>query len=149
MKLVIQRVASGGISIDGGEKQDINAGLVVLVGIASDDNEDDIRYLAKKVVNMRIFSDNDGKMNLSVKDVDGDILLVSQFTLFADTKKGNRPYFEAAAKPDIAIPLYEKFVEELSAQFGKTVLTGKFGSSMLVDIQNDGPVTILMDSRNK
>ncbi len=147
MRAVIQRVKSGSVSINGGEKNSIGQGLVVLLGIARDDDESDIAYLARKIANMRIFSDENGKMNLSVMDIDGDILLVSQFTLFANTKKGNRPYFDAAAKPETAIPLYEKFIEAISEQIGKSVVTGEFGASMLVEIQNDGPVTVSLDTR--
>ncbi len=147
MRAVIQRVKLGSVSINGGEKKPIGKGLVVLLGIARDDDEKDIAYLARKIANMRIFSDEDGKMNLSVMDIDGDVLLVSQFTLFANTKKGNRPYFDAAAKPEIAIPLYEKFIAAISEQIGKPVVTGEFGASMLVEIQNDGPVTINLDSK--
>ncbi len=148
MKAVIQRVKSGSVSINGGEKKPIDKGLVVLLGVAGDDDEKDIAYLARKIANMRIFSDDNGKMNLSVIDIEGDVLLISQFTLFANTKKGNRPYFDAAAKPDKAIPLYEKFIEAISDQIGKPVVTGEFGAKMLVEILNDGPVTIILDSKD-
>ncbi len=147
MRAIIQRVKSGSVSINGGEKKTIGQGLVVLLGVGRDDDEKDIAYLARKIANMRIFSDENGKMNLSVMDIDGDILLVSQFTLFANTKKGNRPYFDSAAKPETAIPLYEKFIEAISEQIGKPVVTGEFGASMLVEILNDGPVTISLDSK--
>ncbi len=147
MKAVIQRVKSGSVSINGEEKKPIGKGLVILLGVAQDDDESDIAYLARKIVNMRIFSDENEKMNLSVMDIDGEILVISQFTLFASTKKGNRPYFDAAAKPDKAIPLYEKFIETISEQIAKPVVTGEFGAKMLVEILNDGPVTLTLDSK--
>ncbi len=147
MKAVIQRVLSGGVSINGNPKKNIGKGLVVLFGVATDDTEDDVVFLAKKIANLRIFSDTNDKMNFSVCDVKGEVIVISQFTLFASTKKGNRPWFDAAAKPDLAIPLYEKFVKNLSENIGKEVVTGEFGASMLVDIQNDGPVTIIIDTK--
>lgn len=123
--------------------------MMVLVGIEEEDNNEDIDYLVKKICNMRIFDDEKGVMNLSIKDVNGDILAISQFTLHARTKKGNRPSYIGAAKPDISIPLYEKFVSELSKELGKEVKTGKFGADMQVELINDGPVTIIMDSKAK
>ncbi|PIE97490.1 MAG: D-tyrosyl-tRNA(Tyr) deacylase [Treponema sp.] len=147
MKAVIQRVVSGSVVIEGNAKKSIGAGLVVLLGISYNDTENDAVRLAEKIVKMRIFSDADGKMNLSVLDVQGDVLVISQFTLCADIKKGNRPSFNLAARPDVAVPLYEKFINVFSEKLGKNVVTGKFGASMLVDIQNDGPVTIVIDTQ--
>ncbi len=149
MRAVIQRVLSGGVSVNGGEKKSIGQGLVVLLGVAGDDSDADVSYLAKKIANLRIFSDKDDRMNLSVCDVDGEIVVISQFTLFAKTKKGNRPWFDTAANPEFAIPLYEKFLVSLSEQIGKPVVSGEFGASMLVDIQNDGPVTIIIDTKTE
>ncbi len=149
MRAVIQRVLSGGVSVNGGEKKSIGQGLVVLLGVAGDDSDADVSYLAKKIANLRIFSDKDDRMNLSVCDMNGEIVVISQFTLFAKTKKGNRPWFDTAAKPEFAIPLYEKFLVSLSEQIGKPVVSGEFGASMLVDIQNDGPVTIIIDTKTE
>jgi len=149
MLTVIQRVIRGSVTINQSKKEEIGAGLVILVGIEEADNQEDIDWLTTKIVNLRIFDDAEGVMNLSVKDVDGEILLISQFTLHASTKKGNRPSYIKAAKPDIAIPLYEKFIQSLELTLGKKIKTGEFGADMLVEILNNGPVTILMDTKNK
>ena len=149
MIAVIQRVSSSSVEIDQAIKAQIQQGLVVLVGIEDADNQEDIDWLAAKIVNLRIFNDEAGIMNLSVKDVQGEIILVSQFTLQASTKKGNRPSYLKAAKPDIAIPLYENFIQGITEQLGKPVQTGEFGADMKVHLINDGPVTILMDTKNK
>jgi len=149
MIVVIQRVASASVEIDHTIKARIQNGLLVLVGIEDADVKEDIDWLAAKLVNLRIFNDKAGVMNVSVKDAMGDILLVSQFTLHASTKKGNRPSYMKAAKPDVAIPLYEKFIKAVSEQLGKEVQTGEFGADMKVSLVNDGPVTIIIDSRNK
>lgn len=149
MRAVIQRVSQASVTIEGKVKSEIGLGLLVLLGCENEDNETDIQWLCRKIVNMRIFSDENGLMNKSVLDKDGEILVISQFTLFASTKKGNRPSFIKAAKPDIAVPLYEKFVKELEKQFGKSVGTGEFGADMKVALFNDGPVTIVVDTKNK
>lgn len=147
MRVVIQRTTQASVTIDGVVVSEIGQGLLVLVGIENDDGVDDAQWLASKIVAMRIFSDGEGKMNLSVKEIDGDLLVVSQFTLHASTKKGNRPSFLRAARPEIAIPLYEQFLGNLETELGKPVLRGVFGADMKVTLLNDGPVTILMDSR--
>ena len=149
MRAVIQRVSQASVTIEGKVKAKIGLGLLILLGCENEDNETDIQWLCRKIVNMRIFSDENGLMNKSVLDKSGEILVISQFTLFASTKKGNRPSFIKAAKPDIAVPLYEKFVKELEKQFGKTVGTGVFGADMKVALLNDGPVTIVVDTKNK
>ncbi|MDZ4757668.1 MAG: D-aminoacyl-tRNA deacylase [Bacteroidota bacterium] len=149
MRLVIQRVSEAQVSIQGNEVGKIAQGLMVLVGICVEDDIEDIQWLANKVGNLRIFSDVAGLMNLSVKDIHGDILLVSQFTLHASTKKGNRPSFIDAARPETAIPLYEKFIELLNAELGKPIAKGQFGADMKVSLINDGPVTIIIDSKNR
>jgi D-aminoacyl-tRNA deacylase len=149
MITVNQRVTKGSVTINQTRKEEIGTGLVILVGIEEADTQEDIDWLATKIVNLRIFDDAEGVMNLSVKDVDGDILLISQFTLHASTKKGNRPSYIKAAKPDIAIPLYEKFIQALELNLGKKIKTGEFGADMLVEIYNNGPVTILIDTKNK
>ena len=149
MKTVIQRVNFAKVEINGTLKDEIGKGLLVLVGFEDADNQEDIAWMVKKIVNMRIFSDENGKMNLSVKDIGGDIMIISQFTLHASTKKGNRPSFIRAAKPEIAIPLYEKFIEGISKELGKEVATGEFGAYMKINFENDGPVTIVVDSKNK
>lgn len=149
MIAVIQRVASASVTIGASIKSSIGNGLLVLVGIEDADNQDDIEWLAPKIVNLRIFNDDQGVMNVSVKDVDGEILVVSQFTLHASTKKGNRPSYIKAAKPETAIPLYEKIVEALALNLGKAVRTGEFGADMKVNLLNDGPVTIIIDTKNK
>lgn len=149
MIAVIQRVSSAAVEIDHTIKAQIQNGLLVLVGIEEADNQEDIDWLAAKIVNLRIFNDEAGVMNVSVKDARGEIILVSQFTLQASTKKGNRPSYLKAAKPDVAIPLYERFIRAVSAEFGKDVQTGEFGADMKVTLVNDGPVTIVMDTKNK
>jgi D-tyrosyl-tRNA(Tyr) deacylase len=146
---VIQRVSSASVTINGIVKSKINNGLLVLVGIEDADNEEDISWLASKIVNLRIFNDSEGVMNVSVKDAGGDVIVVSQFTLQASTKKGNRPSYIKASKPPIAIPLYERFVAGVSAELGKPVQTGEFGADMKVELLNDGPVTIVIDTKNK
>lgn len=149
MIAVIQRVSQASVTIDGIVKSKIEKGLLVLVGIEDADNDEDAEWLAGKIVNLRIFNDADGVMNVSVKDDGGDIIVVSQFTLHASTKKGNRPSYIKASKPDVAIPRYEKFVNVISAMLGKAVQTGEFGADMKVQLLNDGPVTIVIDTKNK
>ena len=149
MIAVIQRVSQASVTIDGIVKSQIQKGLLVLLGIEDTDNNEDIDWLANKIVNLRIFNDAEGVMNVSVKDEGGDIIIVSQFTLHASTKKGNRPSYIKASKPDIAIPLYEKFVNVISEALGKPVQTGSFGADMKVSLLNDGPVTIVIDTKNK
>jgi len=149
LKTVIQRVSSASVTIDSKIVADIQKGLLVLVGMEDADNQEDIDWLSSKIVNLRIFGDEKDVMNLSVKDIDGEIIVVSQFTLQASTKKGNRPSYIKASKPDIAIPLYENFVRQLENEIGKKVQTGIFGADMKVALINDGPVTILIDSKNK
>lgn len=149
MKLVIQRVSRASVEIGGQVKAEIAQGFMTLLGIEEQDTETDIEWLCKKMINLRVFSDEEGKMNLSLKDVKGEVLLISQFTLFASTKKGNRPSFTKAAKPDIAIPLYKKFIEVLAKDLNKKVKTGEFGADMKVSLVNDGPVTIIIDSKEK
>jgi D-aminoacyl-tRNA deacylase len=149
MKAVIQRVSSACITIDGNIHSKINNGLLVLLGIEDADTIEDIEWLSGKIVNLRIFNDENGVMNVSVNEIDGEILLVSQFTLHASTKKGNRPSYIKASKPDIAIPLYEKMIEQLSIDLGKPIQTGEFGADMKVELLNDGPVTIVIDTKNK
>jgi|SRR5688572_2204834 D-aminoacyl-tRNA deacylase len=149
MIAVIQRVSEASVTIAKNLKASIHTGLVVLLGIEEADTQDDVNWLAAKIVNLRIFNDAEGVMNVSVKDVNGDIIVVSQFTLHASTKKGNRPSYIKAAKPDLAIPLYEKFIAEIEGCLGKPVQTGEFGADMQVHIVNDGPVTIIIDTKNK
>ena len=149
MKVVLQRVSAASVTIDKNIVAEIATGLLVLVGIENADNEEDIDWLTTKIVGLRIFDDENKVMNLSVKDIFGDIIIVSQFTLHAATKKGNRPSYIKAAKPEMAIPLYEKFVLKIEIELGKKVQTGVFGADMKVSLVNDGPVTILMDSKNK
>lgn len=149
MRVVLQRVSEASVSIDNKVKSEINKGLLILLGIEDEDNSADIDWLCNKIVKMRIFNDEKGVMNDSLLDVDGDAIVVSQFTLHASTKKGNRPSYIKAAKPDVAIPLYEEFVETLEKTLGKPVGTGEFGADMKVQLINDGPVTILTDSKNK
>lgn len=149
MIAVIQRVKQASVTIDGKEKKESGKGILILVGIEDADNQEDIEWLSRKIVNLRIFDDQEGVMNLSLPDVSGDILLVSQFTLHASVKKGNRPSYIKAAKPDIAIPLYENFKAALEDAIGKKVTSGKFGSYMEVGLINDGPVTIIIDTKNK
>lgn len=149
MKVVIQRVSFASVTIDEKVKSAIGKGLLVLAGFEETDTKEDLQWMAAKLVNLRIFSDENGMMNLSVKEVQGDVLIVSQFTLHATTKKGNRPSFIRAAKPDVAIPLYEQFVKLVETELGKTVATGEFGADMKVSLLNDGPVTIIIDSKNR
>lgn len=148
MRAVVQRVSKASVTIDQEEVGKIDQGLVILLGIHEKDTQDDVDYLVKKIAQMRIFEDEQGKMNRSVEDVEGQILSVSQFTLFADTKKGNRPSFISAARPETATPLYEAFNEGIRNR-GITVATGQFGADMAVSLINDGPVTIIIDSQNK
>lgn len=149
MRILIQRVSEASVTIDGNLKSSIRKGLLILSGIEDADNEEDIVWLSNKIVNLRVFDDIAGVMNLSLKDTDGDILLVSQFTLHASTKKGNRPSYIRAAKPETAIPLYEKMIAQLEQDLGKPIATGTFGADMKVALINDGPVTIWIDSRNR
>jgi D-tyrosyl-tRNA(Tyr) deacylase len=149
MRTVIQRVSEASVSIDKKKKSAIGQGLLILLGIVDSDTHEDIEWLSNKIINLRVFDDEKGVMNLSVKDIRGDIIVVSQFTLHASTKKGNRPSYIKAAKPDIAIPLYEHFIVELEKLLGKPIGTGAFGAMMEVALVNDGPVTIIMDTKNK
>ncbi|MBK5721558.1 D-tyrosyl-tRNA(Tyr) deacylase [Dysgonomonas sp. Marseille-P4677] len=149
MRVLIQRVTKASVTIDNQIKSQINKGLLILLGIENEDNKDDIEWLCNKIVNLRIFDDKEGVMNLSVLDIDANILVVSQFTLHASTKKGNRPSYIYAAKPDIAIPLYKAFCATLKEKLGKDIGTGEFGANMQVELINDGPVTIWIDSKVK
>jgi D-tyrosyl-tRNA(Tyr) deacylase len=149
MLAVIQRVSESTVKIDGQIKGQIGTGLMVLLGIEEADGGEDIEWLSKKIVNLRIFPDENGVMNRSILEASGDILLISQFTLHASTKKGNRPSYIKAAKPDIAIPIYENFIHAIGKELGKAIQTGEFGADMKVALVNDGPVTIIMDSKNK
>ena len=147
MKIIIQRVKKAQVSIEGHVYEQIQQGLLLLVGVGPEDQKEDLDYAVRKLVNMRIFSDTEGKMNLSVKDIQGEILSISQFTLFADTKKGNRPAFTGAAKPDVAEAFYQDFNRELAKEV--PVKTGIFGADMQVELVNDGPVTIILDTKNR
>lgn len=149
MRAVIQRVTEASVQIDDHLQASIEKGLLVLIGIEDADTQEDIDWLAGKITNLRIFNDEQGVMNCSIKEMAGDILLVSQFTLHAATKKGNRPSYIKASKPDIAVPLYEKMILQLEKEMDKTIFTGVFGADMKVRLLNDGPVTIIIDSRNK
>lgn len=149
MIVVIQRVSEASVKIEATIKAEIGIGLMILLGIEEADGEEDISWLSKKIVNLRIFPDDKGVMNKSLLDIGGEILLISQFTLHASTKKGNRPSYIKAAKPDSAIPLYEKMISVLETELGKSIGTGEFGADMKVALVNDGPVTIVMDSQNK
>jgi D-tyrosyl-tRNA(Tyr) deacylase len=149
MKVVIQRVNEASVSIEGKVAGSIQKGLLVLLGIETADTQEDVIWLSNKIINMRIFDDADGVMNLSVKEVGGNILLVSQFTLHASTKKGNRPSYIAAAKHDISVPLYEAMIKQLNVEMGEAIQTGQFGADMKVALINNGPVTIIVDSKNK
>jgi D-tyrosyl-tRNA(Tyr) deacylase len=149
MKVVLQRVSSASVIISEKIVAQIDNGLLVLVGIEDADTPEDIYWLCQKIVNLRIFADENGVMNLSVKDSQGDIIVVSQFTLHGNTKKGNRPSYIKASKPEIAIPLYENFVQQMEFELGKKIQTGQFGADMKVALINDGPVTIIIDSKNK
>jgi D-tyrosyl-tRNA(Tyr) deacylase len=149
MRIVIQRVSEASVKVGGEIISSIKKGILVLVGIEDADNQEDIGWLTTKIVQLRIFDDENGVMNLSVKDIGGEIIVVSQFTLHASTKKGNRPSYIRASKPDFAIPMYEKFITSIENALGKKVGTGKFGAMMDVSLVNDGPVTIIIDSKNK
>ena len=149
MRAVIQRVTKASVTIEGRINGQIENGLLVLIGIEDADNDEDIEWLSGKVVNLRIFNDENGVMNISAKDVAANILLISQFTLQASTKKGNRPSYIKASKPDIAIPIYEKMIRQLSIDLGKEIQTGIFGADMKVELLNDGPVTIVIDTKNR
>lgn len=149
MKTVIQRVSQASVTIDSKIVADIKSGLLVLVGIEDADTQEDTNWLCQKIANLRIFGDENDVMNLSVKDIDGEVIVVSQFTLQASTKKGNRPSYIKAAKPEIAIPIYENFVQQLETELGKKIQTGIFGADMKILLLNDGPVTIIIDSKNK
>jgi D-tyrosyl-tRNA(Tyr) deacylase len=149
LKVVIQRVSSASVTIETEIVANIQTGLLVLVGIEDDDSQEDINWLRQKIINLRIFGDANEVMNLSVKDIQGEIIIVSQFTLHASTKKGNRPSYIKASKPETAIPLYEKFIQQMELELGKKIQTGKFGADMKVELVNDGPVTIIIDSKNK
>jgi D-tyrosyl-tRNA(Tyr) deacylase len=149
MIAVVQRVSESSVTIDGAVRASIGKGLLVLVGIEAADGAEDIDWLSAKIVNLRIFNDASGVMNISVRDEGGDLLVISQFTLHASTKKGNRPSYIKAAKPDVAVPLYEQFIQALEARMEKKVFTGEFGADMQVQLVNDGPVTILIDTKNK
>ncbi|WP_372949640.1 D-aminoacyl-tRNA deacylase [Mariniphaga sp.] len=149
MRVVIQKVSEAKVTVDGKAVSSVGKGLLVLLGIEDADNEEDIEWLTKKIVQLRIFNDENGVMNRSVQEVGGDVIVVSQFTLHANTKKGNRPSYIRASKPDFAIPMYEKFIAETEAVLGKKVGTGIFGAMMDVSLVNDGPVTIIIDSKQK
>ncbi|MEC7883362.1 MAG: D-aminoacyl-tRNA deacylase [Verrucomicrobiota bacterium] len=149
MRVVIQRVSKASVSINKKIRGEIAKGLLILLGIEETDTIEDIKWLCSKISRMRIFTDNNGLMNNSILDIKGDILLISQFTLFASTKKGNRPSFSKAATPDKAIPLYEKFIHYIQTELGKPIQTGEFGADMKVTLTNDGPVTITIDSKSK
>ncbi|WP_298139258.1 D-aminoacyl-tRNA deacylase [Flavobacterium sp.] len=149
MKAVIQRVLQSSVTIENKIVAEIQKGLLILIGIEDADSQEDIVWLTSKIANLRIFGDENHVMNLSLKDIEGDIIVVSQFTLHALTKKGNRPSYIKAAKPDVAIPLYEKFVHQMEIEIGKKVQTGQFGADMKVSLINDGPVTIIIDTKNK
>ena len=149
MRVVLQRVTHASVTIETVKKAAIDNGLLILLGIEDADRSEDVEWLCSKIVNLRIFNDAAGVMNISVKETGGDILLVSQFTLFASTKKGNRPSYIRASKPEIAIPLYQQMISRLEEYLGKKIHTGEFGADMKVELLNDGPVTILIDSRNR
>ena len=149
MRVVIQRVTQANVVIEGNVNGQIENGMIILVGIEEADGDEDIAWLTKKIVNLRIFDDEKGVMNLSILDKGGDILLISQFTLHASTAKGNRPSYIKAAKPDISIPIYEKFIKSIETALGKKIATGIFGADMKVSLTNDGPVTIIIDSKNR
>ncbi len=149
MIAVIQRVSESAVKIDNEVRGSIGSGLMVLLGIEDADFQEDIDWLSRKVIHLRVFADEQGVMNRSVLEVDGDILLISQFTLHASTKKGNRPSYIKAAKPDFAIPMYEEFIKALESELGKSIQTGEFGADMKVSLVNDGPVTIVIDSKNR
>lgn len=149
MRVVIQRVSRASVTIEGQCKSAIGSGMLILVGIEETDGAEDIEWLCKKIVNLRIFDDEGGVMNKSILDVNGEILVISQFTLHASTRKGNRPSYIKAARPELSIPLYEQFCRDLSSSLGKEIGTGEFGADMKIELLNDGPVTICMDTKNK
>lgn len=149
MKAVIQRVSKASVTIEDNKVATIDHGVLILLGIEESDTQEDIDWLSNKIINLRIFNDKEGIMNDSLLDCKGDIIVVSQFTLYASTKKGNRPSYTKAAKPAIAIPLYTKFIDTLESKLGKNIQTGKFGSHMELEIHNDGPITIIIDTKNK
>ena len=149
MRVVIQRVSEASVTIDNKQHATIEQGLLILLGITHEDTQEDIDWLAGKIIGMRIFSDPEDKMNLSIQDIDGELLVISQFTLFANTKKGNRPSYIDAARPEVAVPLYEAFLSTLSRKRNKEIKSGVFGADMKVALVNDGPVTIVMDSKNR
>ena len=149
MRVVIQRTSKASVTIENEVRGEIESGLVILLGIEGEDTDEDIVWLVRKIVNLRIFDDEEGVMNRSILDIGGDILLISQFTLHATTKKGNRPSYSRAAHPYFAVPLYEKFIKQLELGMGKPIAKGEFGAYMQVDLNNDGPVTILIDTKNK
>ena len=149
MRIVIQRVTHASVTINQQLKSSIGKGFLILLGIGEDDNQEDIDYLVKKTVNLRVFDDENGVMNLSIQDIKGEILLISQFTLMALTKKGNRPSYIRAARPEISVPLYELFIQSLENALERKIGTGEFGADMKVELLNDGPVTICIDSKNK
>jgi D-aminoacyl-tRNA deacylase len=149
MRVVIQRVTHASVAIETHKRCEINKGLLILVGIENEDNEEDIDWLCGKIARLRLFDDETGVMNLSVQEIQGDVLIVSQFTLHAKTKKGNRPSYIQAASPNIAIPLYERFIQKMESEIHRTICTGEFGAMMQVSLVNDGPVTIIIDSKNR
>ncbi len=149
MRAVIQRVSQSSVTVEGEVVASVQKGLLVLVGIEDTDSNDDIAWLSAKIVNLRIFADENGVMNLSVKEVNGEVIVVSQFTLHASTKKGNRPSYIRASKPGTAIPVYERFIEQMESDLGKRIQTGRFGADMKISLVNDGPVTITIDTKNK
>ncbi len=149
MRAVVQRVSESSVCIDGEVVASVRKGLLVLVGIEDTDSNDDLAWLSAKIVNLRIFADENGVMNLSVKEVNGEVIVVSQFTLHASTKKGNRPSYIRASKPDVAVPVYESFIKQMESDLGKSVQTGRFGADMKISLVNDGPVTITIDTKNK
>ncbi len=149
MRIVIQRVSRASVTIEGTVKSAIEKGYLILIGVCEEDTEEDVEWLVRKVIGLRVFDDDNGVMNRSIMDVDGNILVISQFTLFASYKKGNRPSWLRAARHEISVPLYESFCTKLSAALGKKVGTGEFGADMKVELLNDGPVTICMDTKNK
>lgn len=149
MKAVLQRVSKASVTVEGQKVSEISTGLLILIGIEEADNQEDIVWLSRKIANLRIFNDDDGVMNKSVLEINGDAIIVSQFTLHASTKKGNRPSYIKAAKPEVAIPLYEAFVDQFETDLDKKVGTGIFGADMKVELLNDGPVTILIDTKNR
>lgn len=149
MRVVIQRVKKASVTVENKQISAINKGLLILLGIEDTDNDEDIEWICNKIINLRIFDDTEGIMNLSSKDINAQILVVSQFTLYASTKKGNRPSYIRASKPDIAIPLYNRFCKELETKYGNEIKTGLFGADMNVELVNDGPVTIIIDSKQR